>query len=121
LDDFGTGYSCLSYLPELPFTSIKLDRSFVSKLSPGSGFNTMIRSMVDLAHSLSMRVIVEGVEHLTQLELVKELGADEVQGYLLGRPGPNPGLRLRPQKELEADPTPRSTTPAYQAWTAEQE
>jgi diguanylate cyclase (GGDEF)-like protein len=115
LDDFGTGYSCLSYLPELPFNSIKLDRSFVSKLSPGSGFNTMIRSMVDLAHSMSMRVIVEGIEEVTQLELVKELGADEVQGYLLGRPGPNPSVRLRLPKESEADPIPRATTPACQA------
>ena len=62
----------------------------------------MIRSMVDLAHSMSMRVIVEGIEQVTQLELVKELGADEVQGYLLGRPGPNPQLRLRLPKESEA-------------------
>jgi diguanylate cyclase (GGDEF)-like protein len=94
LDDFGTGYSCLSYLPELPFAAIKLDRSFVSKLSPASDSNKMIRSMVDLAHSMNMRVIAEGVEEKSQLDLVKELGVDEVQGFLLGRPGPNPSHLL---------------------------
>lgn len=94
LDDFGTGYSCLSYLPELPFAAIKLDRSFVSKLSPASDSNKMIRSMVDLAHSMNMRVIAEGVEEKSQLDLVKELGVDEIQGFLLGRPGPNPSHLL---------------------------
>jgi len=99
LDDFGTGYSCLSYLPELPFEAIKLDRSFVSKLSPGSDSIQMIRSMVDLAHSMDMRVIAEGVEERSQLELVTELGVDEVQGFLLGRPGPDPLLVLRKSME----------------------
>jgi len=99
LDDFGTGYSCLSYLPELPFEAIKLDRSFVSKLSPGSDSIQMIRSMVDLAHSMDMRVIAEGVEERSQLELVTELGVDEVQGFLLGRPGPDPLLVLKKSME----------------------
>jgi diguanylate cyclase (GGDEF)-like protein len=94
LDDFGTGFSCLSYLPDLPFNAIKLDRSFVKKLSPGSDANQIIRSMVDLAHSMNMRVIAEGVERAKQLELVKELGVDEVQGFLLGRPMQEPSLGL---------------------------
>ena len=95
LDDFGTGFSCLSYLPELPFAAIKLDRSFVSKLMTASGSNKMIRSMVDLAHSMNMRVIAEGVEEKSQLDLIRELGVDEVQGFLLGRPGPNPASVLQ--------------------------
>lgn len=99
LDDFGTGYSCLSYMPVLPFAAIKLDRSFVSKLSPGSDSIKMIRSMVDLSHSMNMRVIAEGIEEMPQLELVKELGVDEVQGFLLGRPGPNPLLVLERSME----------------------
>ena len=95
LDDFGIGYSCLSYLPILPFAAIKLDRSFVSKLSPGSDSIKMIRSMVDLSHSMNMRVIARReIEEIPQLELVKELGVDEVQGFLLGRPSPNPLLVL---------------------------
>jgi len=95
LDDFGTGYSCLSYLHELPFGAIKLDRSFVAKLAPTFEANTVMRSIVNLAHGMSMRVIVEGVEEDSQLLMVKELGADEVQGFLLGRPGPNPSLVLQ--------------------------
>jgi diguanylate cyclase (GGDEF)-like protein len=90
IDDFGTGYSCLSYLPELPINAIKIDRSFTNKLCQGSETVKMVRSMVDLAHSMEMRVIVEGVEDRTQLGLLREIGADEVQGFLLGRPGPNP-------------------------------
>ena len=96
LDDFGTGYSCLSYLHELPFGAIKLDRSFVAKSAPTFEANTVIRSIVDLAHGMSMRVIVEGVEEESQLQMVKELGADEVQGFLLGRPGPSPSQLLQP-------------------------
>lgn len=90
LDDFGTGYSCLSYLPDLPFDSIKIDRSFIKKLSPGSESVTVLQSMIGLAHSMNMRVIVEGIEEPFQLQTVGELGADEIQGYLLGRPGPDP-------------------------------
>lgn len=103
LDDFGTGYSCLSYLPDLPFSAIKLDRSFIIKLSPGSDSNQMIRSMVDLAHSLNMCVIAEGIEEVAQLESVKELGVDEIQGFLLGRPTPNPSLLLN--RSTEGQPT----------------
>ena len=95
LDDFGTGYSCLSYLAELPFNSLKLDRSFITKLSPRIESNTMIRSMVDLAHSMNMRVIAEGIEQPHQLDMVKELGVDEVQGYLTGRPGPSPSTQIK--------------------------
>jgi diguanylate cyclase (GGDEF)-like protein len=94
LDDFGTGYSCLSYLPDLPFSAIKLDRSFVLKLFKGSDSKQMIRSIVDLAHSMKMRVIAEGIEEVSQFELVKEFGVDEVQGFLVGRPSPNPSLLL---------------------------
>ena len=55
----------------------------------------MVRSVVDLAHSMRMRVIAEGVEETSQLEVVKELGVDEAQGFLLGRPGPDPSLVLK--------------------------
>lgn len=86
IDDFGTGYSCLAYLPDLPIDAIKIDRSFTRKLQSGSETVKMVRSMIDLAHSMGMRVIVEGVEEEAQLKLLREIGADEVQGYLLGRP-----------------------------------
>jgi diguanylate cyclase len=90
LDDFGTGFSCLGYLPNLPIDVIKIDRSFTNKLYEGSDTVKMVRSMIDLAHSMEMRVIVEGVEEPDQLTLIREMGADEVQGFLLGRPGAEP-------------------------------
>jgi diguanylate cyclase (GGDEF)-like protein len=98
IDDFGTGFSCLGYLPNLPIDVIKIDRSFTSKLSEGSETVKMVRSMIDLAHSMDMRVIVEGVEEHSQLCLIREMGADEVQGFLLGHPGPEPSARSNFQK-----------------------
>ena len=94
LDDFGTGFSCLSHLSDLPLNSIKIDRSFIKNLNPGSDSVTMLYSMISLAHSMGMRVIVEGIEDSFQLQICKELGADEIQGYLLGFPGDNPTGKL---------------------------
>lgn len=86
IDDFGTGYSNLSYLPSLAFDVLKIDRSFVSHLDTQPESEAMIRTLITLAHNLGMRVIVEGVETVEQLALVKALGASEVQGFLMGRP-----------------------------------
>jgi diguanylate cyclase (GGDEF)-like protein/PAS domain S-box-containing protein len=90
IDDFGTGYSNLSYLPSLPFRALKIDRSFVKTLGSQPESESVIRTLIALAHSIGMRVIVEGVEEIDQLELIRALGANEVQGYLMGRPTPNP-------------------------------
>jgi EAL domain-containing protein (putative c-di-GMP-specific phosphodiesterase class I) len=98
IDDFGTGYSCLSYLPRLPFNTLKIDRSFVHELESRSGAEAIVRSLVTLAHSLEMQVIVEGIESMAQLEIVKKLGGDEVQGFLLGRPTPDPVSQLRTEE-----------------------
>jgi diguanylate cyclase (GGDEF)-like protein/PAS domain S-box-containing protein len=86
LDDFGTGYSSLSYLHNLPLDALKIDRSFlVDNESRPQGF-AVLRCVVQLAHSLGLRVVGEGVETEAQLDLLASLGCDEVQGYLLGRP-----------------------------------
>jgi len=90
VDDFGTGYSSLSYLPNLPFRALKIDRSFIKELEHRPDLKNMIRSLVMLAHNLGMKVIAEGVETRPQLDLIKELGGNEVQGYLLGKPTPEP-------------------------------
>jgi diguanylate cyclase (GGDEF)-like protein/PAS domain S-box-containing protein len=90
IDDFGTGYSNLSYLPTLPFDSLKIDGSFMRNLDAQPESESMIRTLVALAQDIGLRVIVEGVEKQEQLELVRALGANEVQGYLTGRPTPNP-------------------------------
>jgi diguanylate cyclase (GGDEF)-like protein len=90
VDDFGTGYSSLSYLPNLPFRSLKIDRSFISELEHRPDLKNMIHSLVMLAHNLGMTVIAEGVETREQLDLIAKLGGNEVQGFLLGKPTPEP-------------------------------
>jgi EAL domain-containing protein (putative c-di-GMP-specific phosphodiesterase class I) len=90
IDDFGTGYSNLSYLPTLSFDALKIDRSFMLNLDSQPETESMISTLISLAHNFGMRVIVEGVETAEQLELIKVLGANEVQGYLVGRPTANP-------------------------------
>ena len=90
MDDFGTGYSCLSYLPKLCFDALKLDRSFVNELVVHPETRAFVQSILLMAHNLNMKVIVEGIETTEQLELIKALGTNEAQGYLLGRPSPNP-------------------------------
>jgi diguanylate cyclase (GGDEF)-like protein/PAS domain S-box-containing protein len=90
IDDFGTGYSNLSYLPSMAFDALKIDRSFVVNLNSQPESESMIRTLIALAHNLGMRVIVEGVETAEQLELLKVLGANEAQGFLMGEPTANP-------------------------------
>ena len=94
IDDFGTGYSCLSYLPKLPFDALKIDRSFVNELGQRSEVDAMVHSLVTLAHNFGMRVIAEGVETEEQMALITELGCNEVQGFLLGKPTSAPDAYL---------------------------
>ncbi len=88
LDDFGTGYSSLLYLKGLPIDRLKVDRSFVSGLGSAGQDPTVVATVVDLAHKLGLQVVAEGVETEAELRAVNEMGCDEVQGFLLGRPGP---------------------------------
>jgi diguanylate cyclase (GGDEF)-like protein/PAS domain S-box-containing protein len=100
IDDFGTGYSNLSYLPSMSFDVLKIDRSFVNNLNKRPETESMIHTLIALAHNLGMRVIVEGVEKPEQMALVKVLGANEVQGYLTGRPTSTPGDFMPPPASL---------------------
>ena len=86
LDDFGTGYSSLSYLQRMPIDAVKLDRSFVSELTTNPATVSMVRSVLAMADALNLRVVTEGVETEQQMEVLRSLGCDEAQGYLLGRP-----------------------------------
>jgi PAS domain S-box-containing protein/diguanylate cyclase (GGDEF)-like protein len=86
LDDFGTGYSSLSYLQRMPIDAVKLDRSFVSDLTTDAGTVSMVRSVLAMAEALNLRVVTEGVETEEQLDILRALGCEEAQGYLLGRP-----------------------------------
>ncbi|MEJ7624366.1 MAG: bifunctional diguanylate cyclase/phosphodiesterase [Pyrinomonadaceae bacterium] len=86
IDDFGTGYSSLSYLHRLPFDTLKIDRSFVSSVGEQGENSEILQTIISLAKSLRKKVIAEGIETATQLLLLKNLGCEYGQGYLLARP-----------------------------------
>jgi diguanylate cyclase (GGDEF)-like protein len=86
LDDFGTGYSSLGYLKQFPFHTLKIDRSFVRDLQGNSRDAAIIAAIVALGQGLNMRTIAEGVETQQQLDLLKELQCEVIQGYLLSKP-----------------------------------
>jgi len=88
LDDFGTGYSSLSYLCKFPFSKLKIDRSFAAALDHSASARSVLRAIVKLGHGLGMTVTAEGIENQRQLALLRDIGCDLAQGYLLGRPTP---------------------------------
>ena len=88
LDDFGTGYCSLSYLRRLPIDSLKIDRSFVRGLGHEAGDDSIVTSVIDLARSLGVSVVAEGVETAEQLAGLRARGCDTMQGFLFARPGP---------------------------------
>jgi diguanylate cyclase (GGDEF)-like protein/PAS domain S-box-containing protein len=92
LDDFGTGYSSLSYLRRFPFDKLKIDQSFMNGLGEDGESDAIVRAILALAHSLRLEVTAEGVETETQLRMLRHYGCDQVQGFLLGRPGPGLGM-----------------------------
>lgn len=85
IDDFGTGYSSLSYLDRLPVDVLKVDRSFVDRLGPTARDTAVVRSILALARTLDLEVVVEGVERPEQLSIVRSLGCDLAQGFLWSR------------------------------------
>ena len=86
IDDFGTGYSSLNRLKVLPFHNLKIDQSFIKELTTDSKVAHIIQAIVTLGQSLGLRLIAEGVEHPAELEFLRSINCDEVQGYLLYRP-----------------------------------
>ncbi len=88
LDDFGTGYCSLTYLRNLPLSEVKIDRSFVMELTAGSRDATIVASSLRLVRELGLRSVAEGVETVEALNLLRLLGCDLAQGYLLARPMP---------------------------------
>jgi diguanylate cyclase (GGDEF)-like protein len=88
IDDFGTGFSSLSYLDRLPADRLKIDRAFVSALDSGRAGARIAEMIVPLGRRLGMQVLAEGVETQAQADLLRQMGCDEVQGYLYGRPMP---------------------------------
>ena len=88
MDDFGTGYSSLSHMRQLPLDKVKIDRSFVQGLGVHTGDSAVVGALVGLAHSLGFAVVAEGVETHGQVEALRELGCEYIQGFLIARPTP---------------------------------
>ncbi len=86
IDDYGTGLSTLDYLKKVPATEIKIDKGFVQAVGNSRGDMLMVHSTIQLAHSLGHKVVAEGVEEAETLELLRKMGCDVAQGYLIGRP-----------------------------------
>ena len=94
IDDFGTGYSSLLQLRHLPFTEVKIDQAFIADVARSRDCRLIVQSVADLAHGLGLTATAEGVETVEQLRIVRELGCDLVQGYLISPP-------LEPQQLVE--------------------
>jgi diguanylate cyclase (GGDEF)-like protein len=88
IDDFGTGYASLSQLQRLPVDILKIDRSFIAALEDGPQSHDLLQAILGVGRSLSLKVIAEGIETEEQLETLRSMGCEMVQGYLLGRPVP---------------------------------
>ncbi len=88
VDDFGTGYSSLAYLRDLPVHDLKIDKSFVLNVARRPRDFSIVRSIIDLAHNLDLRVVAEGIESDEVCSLLRDLGCDEGQGFFLGYPVP---------------------------------
>ena len=88
IDDFGTGYSSLSYLKRFEVDKLKIDQTFVRDLVDNPEDAAIVRAIVQMAHSLGLRTIAEGVETAGVLDVLKSYGCDEVQGFHCGRPMP---------------------------------
>ncbi|WCL53576.1 bifunctional diguanylate cyclase/phosphodiesterase [Gimibacter soli] len=92
MDDFGTGYSSLGYLQSFPFDKLKIDRVFVTDVETSDQKASIVRAVVAMGHSLSMRVVAEGVETEAQAALLDRLECDELQGFYFSRPLPEPAV-----------------------------
>lgn len=86
LDDFGKGYSSLNYLVKLPISTVKIDREFIKKMNDGKEYEKLVKLMVDICHSLDLPVIAEGVETEKELDILRNMNVEFIQGYLFSKP-----------------------------------
>ena len=101
LDDFGTGYSSLTHLKRFPIDALKIDQSFVHDLARDSDGASIVSAMIGMGRNLHMQVIAEGVETPQQLEILRERGCHQAQGYLLGRPVPGEQFGRSLERDFE--------------------
>lgn len=88
IDDFGTGYSSMQYLKSLPLDTIKIDKSFTSEIHVDANDQVFVKTIIDMAHTLGMQTVAEGVESQEQYDVLVELGCDVIQGYFISKPIP---------------------------------
>jgi EAL domain-containing protein (putative c-di-GMP-specific phosphodiesterase class I) len=105
LDDFGTGYSSLFYLRELPISEVKIDRVFIDRLDAAEEDAAIVESVIRLARTVGVSAVAEGVERAAQASLLMSMGCPAAQGYLWGRPEPDPDL-ARQSVPLPEPPSP---------------
>ncbi|NRB25049.1 EAL domain-containing protein [Shewanella sp.] len=86
IDDFGTGYSALSYLQKYPFSKLKIDRAFISKMATSKADKSLVKAILAMAKSLELKVVAEGIEYECQAQFLQDYGCEFGQGYLFGRP-----------------------------------
>lgn len=99
LDDFGTRYSSLNYLVKLPISSIKIDKSFIDEIADKGDYYTLTKLITDIAHSIKLPVVAEGVENNTQLKKLKDMKVDAIQGYIFSKPLSEEDARILIEKE----------------------
>ncbi len=102
IDDFGTGHSSLSYLKDLPTDSIKIDRSFLKNITRNPDNAAIAGAVIAMAHSLNLKVVAEGIETVEQLEFLRSLNCDEMQGYFVSRPVAHDSFTQLLKQEHEA-------------------
>ena len=88
IDDFGTGYSSLSYLNRLPADLLKVDKSFIDQMNATDSTRQYVAAIISIGHIMNMDVIAEGVEEEEQMETLRNIGCDFIQGFIWGRPIP---------------------------------
>jgi diguanylate cyclase len=110
VDDYGTGYSALAYLRDLPVDELKIDRSFIAEISADRRSAAIVRSTIELAHALDLKVVAEGVEHERDLAALAAFDCDFAQGYHFSRPLPADAFAAWAQTRA-LDRTPQTPTP----------
>ena len=110
IDDFGTGYSSLSRLQGFPVDTLKIDRSFISKIDTDRETRKIVGIIIMLAHNLGLKVVAEGAETAEQVKVLKRLRCELVQGYFFARPGDHTAAEALLLSDCAADPRPSSAT-----------